>query len=66
MDVAKIRINKLNTKLNPMFFILEIFVLAKSSNRERKKTARMFFNTFGVLQNTFGLMADSFGVLVCQ
>ena len=49
-----------------MFFILEIFVLAKSSNRERKKTARMFFNTFGVLQNTFGLMADSFGVLVCQ
>ena len=28
MDVAKIRINKLNTKLKPMFFILEIFVLA--------------------------------------
>lgn len=28
MDVAKIRINKLSTKLKPMFFILEIFVLA--------------------------------------
>ena len=37
----------------------------KSSNRERKNAARVFFNTFGVLQNTFGLLTDTFGVLTC-
>jgi len=37
--------------------------LRKKSQLVEKKVARMFFNTFGVLQKIFGLLTDSLWVL---